>query len=103
VTGLPDFVQTSAGRLEFDLAGTIVRSTQGQIKIGKTATFDGTLAISLVPPFQPVAGDAFPLLIFGSATGHFSTIQSPPLAPPLSWTPLYNDTDFTIQVTGAAP
>ena len=48
-------------------------------------TAGGTLGISLVSGFQPIAGDSFDILDWGSLNGSFSAIQLPAFGGGLAW------------------
>jgi autotransporter-associated beta strand protein len=48
-------------------------------------TFNGALNVSLLGGYTPVAGERFDLFDFGSASGAFTTMNLPVLAPTLYW------------------
>ena len=85
------------------MAGNTAGSTQGQIKIGTSASLDGTLSLNVLAPFQPAAGNIFELLTYQSATGQFATVQAPSLASGLTWKPEYGGTSFRLRVNGPPP
>ena len=93
-----DFIQSAAGRLQFVAAGTTPGTTHGQVLVQGTAALDGKLSSSIVPPFQPQAGDAFELLTYTSQTGTFSTIEAPPAPAKLEWAAEYGATSFRLKL-----
>src|SRR4029078_12799990 len=58
------FSQTSAGRTEFELAGTQASGEYGRLAIGGVAALDGTAAFVLAEGFTPQIGDSYALATF---------------------------------------
>jgi uncharacterized repeat protein (TIGR01451 family) len=71
ITG--NYTQTSAGTLAIELGGTTAGSEHDQLIVGGAATLDGTLAISLIGGYDPLHGDSFEILTFGSRSGDFAS------------------------------
>lgn len=67
------YTQTSAGRLELDLAGTVAGTGYDRLQITGAASLAGHLQVTVVPPFVPTIGDFFDVLTYGSATGGFTS------------------------------
>jgi hypothetical protein len=62
------------------------------------AVIAGTLNVSLLNGYIPVAGDVFKIFTFKLATGIFSTTNLPALPNGLMWSIEYNATDITLKV-----
>jgi len=75
VTG--NFTQTSAGVLSFVLSELADNSQTALVDVGGTATFAGTLDVSLAADFDPAPGDRFEIIGAGSAQGVFSAVDLP--------------------------
>lgn len=77
----------SGGTLEIELGGT-VRGTGYDVlaSSGNMVLQEGSaLVVTLVNSFIPDLGDQFDILDFAGASGHFTTIDLPPLGSGLSW------------------
>jgi hypothetical protein len=73
---LGDSGDFTSGNLKLVLGGTTPSSTYDQILVGGTASFTGSLGVSLVPGFTPTAGETFTIVhdtantpVSGSFTG----------------------------------
>jgi hypothetical protein len=95
ITG--DYTQTG-GTLGLDIAGTS-SSLMGVMNISGTASLGGTLNVSFVNGFAPVAGDAFKVLTFGSRSGTFKTITTQGLPTGRTLIANYNSGDLTLTVS----
>jgi Secretion system C-terminal sorting domain len=84
-----------------DIYDTLV-VTRDSSFAGGYATLGGTLNISLLNGFIPVAGDAFKIITGTSVTGTFANINLPVLPAGLTWTINYNTTDITLNTTASA-
>jgi T5SS/PEP-CTERM-associated repeat protein len=79
------YVQSAAGTLEIELAG-LTRGVQfDRLVVSGTASFNGTLQVSLAGGFAPSVGNAFDVLDVGTLGGVFSNLQLPALPAHLSW------------------
>ena len=68
------YIQTSAGTLDLELGGINAGNPDfDQIFIAGTATLAGTLNVTLINGFVPVAGNSFRVLTFTSRSGDFTT------------------------------
>ena len=56
-----------------------------QLRVSGQLTLGGTLNVSLINGFAPVAGNSFDILDWSVLSGTFSSIQLPALAGGLSW------------------
>ena len=93
-----NFAQTTTGRLEFEIAGTAAAPVNEKLSIPGGATLDGTVALSLIAPFQPVAGDSFELLTYASAQGRFTSLLTPPAPTGLEWAAEYGPKSFRLKL-----
>ncbi len=84
--------------MNVNIAGT-ASSQFGQISVSGTATLAGTLNVSFVNGFTPVAGQSFQIITFGSETGTFSQIIAEGLPLGLTLNPEYDPTDFTLTIS----
>lgn len=74
----------------------------GQVQVGGTAALVGTLEVSLVDGFMPMAGDAFQILTAGGGrTGIFTTEILPALSGGLNWDVQYNPDSLVLSVISA--
>jgi hypothetical protein len=85
------------GTLNF---GINSRTNFGQINLGGAAVLTGTVSANLNNGFQPVAGDSFSVLSYGSETGIFTKTNLPVAA---VWQTNYAATVFTLLVLNARP
>src|SRR5262249_1443813 len=77
----------STATLIMELGGTS-RSLPNQydaILASGKLSLGGTLAVSLINSFAPVAGNSFDLFDWGTLAGTFTSLQLPPLAGGLVW------------------
>ena len=73
VTGA--YTQTSAGVLNIDLGGATAGSAYDQLIVNGAVTLDGTLNVDEINGFAATNGESFQILISGSLTGDFATIN----------------------------
>ncbi|MFL5732142.1 MAG: beta strand repeat-containing protein, partial [Chloroflexia bacterium] len=92
ITG--DYVQGPAGRLNIELGGLTPVTQYDRLAVNGTATLDGTLSASSVNGFNPSIGNSFTVLLYGSRSGAFSTVQGG------TFTQNYNPGDLTLVVGG---
>jgi T5SS/PEP-CTERM-associated repeat protein len=75
----------------------------GQLQISGAAALAGTLEVSLLNGFMPMAGDAFQILTAGGGrSGVFSNEILPALSGGLNWDVQYNPNSVVLSVIGAA-
>jgi hypothetical protein len=75
----------------------------GSIYLAGDAALAGTLSVNFTNGYSPAAGDAFPLVSYGSESGIFTALNLPHLTPGLIWQTNYGSTTFTLIVTNAPP
>lgn len=118
LTIIGNYAQTSAGTLQVELAGTTAGTQYDQVNVSGTATLDGTLDVSFIPPYIPNGGETYDVLTFASKSGDFATKNlpafpaggsvvasyEPPASPTkLQLTALLTQADMTIAQTPSAP
>jgi hypothetical protein len=75
----------------------------GQVQVSGPATLAGTLEVSLLNGFMPMAGDMFQILTASSGrTGMFTTELLPTLPGGLDWNVIYNPNSVVLAVLGPA-
>ncbi|MEO7665592.1 MAG: hypothetical protein ABIU97_00985, partial [Dehalococcoidia bacterium] len=87
---------TTSGMIDMELGGLSAGSQYDQIIVtGGTVTLGGTLNVTSINSFTPVALNSFTVLTFPSVTGTFATII-PPAGVIL--TPAYNPSSVVVTV-----
>jgi T5SS/PEP-CTERM-associated repeat protein len=68
------------------------------LDVSGAATWGGTLQVSFSGTFEPVGGETYHILSWGSETGTFSNVELPPLPGFLTWdtSQLYVDGQITV-------
>jgi hypothetical protein len=94
VTG--SYVQTLFGRLNVQLGGRTAGSQFDVLQVGGAATFDGTLGVSRIGSFAPVAGDAFAVVAYGTRSGTFQTLEGLNVFPGFLLDPAYDAAAFRL-------
>jgi len=89
-----------AGRFGVTLRGLTPGTDYAQLTLTGNAAFGGTLDIQLAGGFQPLPGDAFVVVNYGSHTGQFAQISGPPGT---TFAIQYNPTNLTIVTLTAPP
>jgi hypothetical protein len=95
-----NYVQTATGELDIDLGGIHSGTDYDQLAIGGTATLDGTLNVNLINGFQPIVGDSFAVLIFGSRSGDFAIENGLDLGGGLHLNPQYHPSSLALGTIG---
>jgi RHS repeat-associated protein len=101
ITG--DYVQTAAGALIMKVGGSAPGSGYDQLNVSGTATFDGTLNVSLTNGFGPSGGEVFNLIPFTGSTGSFATINLPQLGGAPAFVTQTTPTSFNLIGATTAP
>lgn len=70
-----DYTQTSSATLQMEIGGSPASGQFGQIAATGSAILAGTLGLSVVNDYGPVAGDAYSLLNYASETGSFTQVN----------------------------
>src|SRR5262249_17317990 len=69
-----------------------------QFNVTGTASLGGTLALTLLNGFAPVAGNSFAIFTYASRTGTFATFTAPTLGGGLVFSSAYDATNLTLLV-----
>ncbi len=72
-----NYTQTAAGTLALKVGGATAGSQFDQVNVSGTATFDGTLNVTLLNGFAPDLEQTFDVLNFGASAGSFAVFNSP--------------------------
>ena len=96
------YATSPSARLQIPIGGMTANTQFGTETFNTPATFDGTLAISLVNGFTPTNGQSFTLVSYGSRTGQFATTQFPPLPVQSKWNLVYTPNSVLLQVVPSA-
>lgn len=93
-----DFTQAEQGTLLIELAGTAARTEYDVLQVDGAVSLGGALEVSLLDGFEPLVGDTFSLLEFGSLSGNFDEILLPALGNGLVWddSVLYSNGSITV-------
>jgi hypothetical protein len=95
------FVNSSGGTVAIDIGGTLT-SQFGSVMVSGAATLSGTLNLNLVNGFTPTLGNTFQVMTFDSRAGQFGTINGLVIGNGNQFTPVYESTDLTLNVTAAS-
>jgi hypothetical protein len=87
----------TGGTLNFGLSSLL---NFGQINLSSAAALNGTVSANLNNGYQPIGGDSFAVLTYGSQTGPFTSTNLP-LAD--AWSVTYGPTVLTLNVLNARP
>ncbi len=95
-----NYTQAAAGVLEVEVAGLTPGTQHDRLALTGTAaaTLDGTLHVSVIPPFVPANGDTFSIMTMASRTGTFAALDAPPLGGGLGWHVTYGPTSVVLSV-----
>ena len=88
--------------LVMEIGGTDIGSQYDAILSDGSISLGGTLAVSFINGFNPVAGNSFNLFDWANVIGTFSTLQLPALGSGLSWntSELYTSGVLGVTLTG---
>ena len=85
VTSAGNLALASSNTLVMEIGGTTAGTGYDQIQASGQLSLGGTLNVSLINGFTPVAGQTFDLLDWGALAGTFSTLTLPALGGSLTW------------------
>jgi hypothetical protein len=90
--------------LMIELAGVAPGTGYDQLHVTGNLSLGGTLAVSLINGFTPVAGSSFDILDWGALSGTFASLDLPTLAADLSWntSQLYTTGVLSVLAAGLA-
>lgn len=91
----------SGGRYEVELGGT-APGTFDRTVVGGAVALSGTLAVSLVNGYVPVAGDTFEIMTFASRSGDFATMTGGTLGGGLALQKTVTSTSVVLTVVALA-
>jgi YVTN family beta-propeller protein len=100
--GTGNYTQASSGNYNVVIGGLAAGTQYSQMNTTATATLAGTLNVTLVNNFTPVAGNQFVILTAASLGGQFTRTNLPPLPPNLSWVVNYSSTQVVLSVMAAS-
>jgi T5SS/PEP-CTERM-associated repeat protein len=83
ITG--NYTQDSDGLLTLAIEGYSESYEYSHLNVSGTATYGGTLQVSFDNGYEPVGGEVFNILSFGSEVGTFSSVELPALPDLLYW------------------
>ena len=75
----------STATLQIELGGNTPGADYDQLLVSGAVSLNGTLQVSLLNPFVPLAGNAFNIIDGATISGAFSTVQLPTLSAGLMW------------------
>ncbi len=103
VTG--DYTETATALLTLEIGGYVAGDEFDQLNVGGLATWAGTLALSVLEPFEPAFGDTFTLLTHTGYAGDFSLYAGLELPSFLEFVPVATTsaTTFVVSVAAAGP
>ncbi len=97
------YTQQAAGALEIEIGGTQAGTTFDRVNVSGVAAFDGHLALSLFDGFEPMIGQTFVIMTFGSRTGTFASVTGRVVGPGKLFAVQYHATDITLLVVPFVP
>ena len=97
-----DIVQPASGAFNVDIEGVTAGSEYDRMNVSNSADLDGTLNISLLNGYQPVLGDSFVVLTYGSRIDSFTTITGREIGNGLYLNPHYRDNHLVL-IAGNPP
>jgi hypothetical protein len=95
ITVSGNFIQGANGTLNMEIGGAAPGTQYDQLQVSGTATLGGTLNVSSINGFQPAKGATFQLVLAGSFSGTFSTINTTGFTGAVT----YSSSGITITVT----
>jgi hypothetical protein len=101
LNGTGSFTQGAAGAFDVIIGGTTAGTQFSQLNMIGPASLAGTINVSLINGFTPVAGNQFTIITAASVTGQFTTVNVPALPGNLTWNVVVNATSVVLTVTNA--
>lgn len=101
-TGFGNYTQNSSGAYDVVIGGLKSGAQYSELNVSSTASLAGTLNVSLINGFVPVAGNQFTVLNAATLTGSFSSTNLPSLPPGLAWTVGYTANSVVLSVSQQA-
>jgi hypothetical protein len=94
-----NYTQTATGTLTLEVGGVAAGTLFDQLDVRDGAALTGTLNVSLVNGFNPLAGQVFDAVHFGSESGGFATVNLPTSDGVLAFTTQF--TPNSLELVGA--
>lgn len=85
VLAIGDLTQDPSAVTIFEIGGAAPGSGHDQLQVTGAASLNGSCDVALVDGFEPGVGDTFDLIVAGSRTGGFSTLNLPVLTGGKLW------------------
>lgn len=98
-----DVAFSYSSTVAIEIGGTSAGQDYDLVKIARRAILDGTLEVTLVDDFLPVAGQSFEIMSYGVHSGEFFTENLPALPGGLDWIVNYNSRSLELMVVSAVP
>lgn len=92
------YTQTVAGDLDIEIGGLIAGTQFDRVTSTGAASLNGTLNISLINGFEPMEGDSFVIMTYGSRTGNFSIVNGTDAGNGLEFQVTTGPTSVTLEV-----
>jgi hypothetical protein len=94
-----DYTQGAAGTLAIEVASA---TSHDILNVAGSAALDGTLGVSLIDGFSPLAGHSFDVMDWGTRSGTFANVSLPALTPRLMWNAsrLYDTGALSVRLAG---
>jgi uncharacterized repeat protein (TIGR01451 family) len=77
VLTVTNFIQTAAGTIEVELAGTQAGTGYDRLSVLQNATFDGTMDVTLTNGYVPSGGDTYDVVTYAGKAGQFAVEHFP--------------------------
>ena len=90
------------GTLNFGICGPSPGQF-GVIDFANYVQLAGRLSVNFTNHYTPAASNSFPVVVYGSETGTFTSLNLPTLSSGLFWQTNYTSTAFTLSFVGASP
>jgi hypothetical protein len=90
------YVQYQTGTLFIEIAGDTPVTDFDQLQVTGAATFSGTLSVSRPLNYEPPEDLAFPIVVFGSHSGNFSSLRGFAIGNGKYFTPVFHAGSLTL-------
>ncbi|HYC50739.1 MAG TPA: hypothetical protein VEB19_06510 [Gemmatimonadaceae bacterium] len=93
----------ASSRVNIELGGTTAETGYDVVAVSGAVTFAGTLDVSVINGYTPVAGDSLTVIRYASHTGTFDTVVGLALGGGLFLDPVYTTTGLSLVVRQSTP
>jgi len=97
------YTQQAAGAVQIEIGGLQAGTAFDRVNVSGIAAFDGKLELSLFDGFEPLIGQTFVIMTFGSRTGTFASVTGRVAGPGKLFQVQYNAGDVTLVVVPFVP